>query len=244
MSKRVVILTAILLLVSSVYVFTQTDETKNSSDEILFENVEKYLNQICTVSRTFLNRALTKMNRLEDNYNYIGSDIPVRLFFTEGLVMVLDWTEFDNPIIYVSSGYILMKKNEAELVSSIAHELGHFSSSYDRNHCDDYDYNYLKSETLADRAAIFVLNEMGYGPETTAELYGRILANYADKIKWIRSKHYFVRRFQIATVLAEKIRSSQPNKEYKEYIVFPKSKFISVKTIVLYLQDKYCKSER
>lgn len=221
-----------------VNVFPQEINIQKTSDQILFERVEKYLNDICDFDRTFLNLIAAKISQPDNIYVPLDKKVPVRLMINENLALFFLGTGIEDFEIYITSGYLLILENEAELAGKIAHELGHLSSLSDRKNPANTDEEYLRSEIVADRAAIFVLKETGCNPRLVPDVLARILAKYSDKLT--RHKEILVHRYLAAKKLADEICSSESNNhtKYKEYLYFSEIEFKSIKTIAKYLQDK------
>lgn len=242
MKKIAVFLVIILLLFANV--FAQRIDLQKNSDRFLLERVEKYLNSISFFDRLFLNIVIEKIDPSGSNYIRLDKDVLVKLIISSAIdcrtnyyIDYGDPTDLTDATIYITSGFFLILKNEAEIAASIAHELGHLSSLHDRVYSSITNEEYLECEMAADRMGILITKEIGYKPEALADLFRQILSEYSDKLYWIRPKELFVHRFLAAKKLTDEIRS-QDQKEYKKYLYFTEIQFKTIKKIVKYLQDK------
>jgi hypothetical protein len=238
MIKRIALAGLVLLIVFNI--FPQENNGQKSSDEVLFNETEKYLNKICSLDRIFLNSIAKKISAPGNVYVVLSRDVPVKLVLDETMDLYIDDTDFEDVTIYITSGYLLILENEAELAGDIAHELAHLASLYDRtSSANTYDEQ-LRIELAADKTAILVLKEMGYRLEAIAEVFERVLSRYLDRIILVQLKSSLEHRVSAGKKLANEIYGSESKnrKDYKEYLVASKAQFKAMKIIVKYLQDK------
>lgn len=242
MLKKIGLLIIVLLLVSG-SVFSQ-EINKKSSDQILFNETEKYLNRICSLDRIFLDSIAKKISKPGKIYLALKKDVQVKLVLDETIDLYLDDTDFEDATIYITSGCLLMLENEAELAGNIAHELAHLASLYDRTTLADTVEEQLVIELSADKAAFLVLKEMGYRLEAVVDVLDRVLSKYLDRVILLQPKSSLECRVLAGQKLAKEIyiSESKKRKDYKEYLLASEAQFKAMKIIVKYLQDKQNKS--
>lgn len=236
MIKRITLAGFILLFVFNI--FPQENNSQKSSDQILFNEAEKYLNKICSLDRIFLNSMAKKLSKPGKIYLVLKNDVQVKMVLDETIDLCIDDTDFEDATIYITSGYLLILENEAELVGDIAHELAHLASLYDRTNLANTVEEQLDLELSADKTAILVLKEMGYRPGVISDVLDRILSKYLDRILLLQPKSSLERRALAAKKLANAIYASKNRKSYKKYLLASETQFKAMKTIVKYLQDK------
>lgn len=221
--NRLLILGIVLLL--SVNVFAQEASAY----------VEKYLNSISFFNRLFLNIVIEKIDPTGNSYIRLDKDVLVKLIITSNIDCYIDYTDYGNATIYITSGCLLILENEAEIVAGIAHELGHASSRYDRIYIPYTDEEYLDSEMAADLIGILVAVEMGYKPDVATKVFERVLAMYPTNANY---QKFLVPRILVMKELIQGIYEAESENKYKEYLYFTETEFKAIKTIVKSLQDK------
>lgn len=242
MIKRIALAGFVLLIVFNI--FPQENNSQKSSDQVLFNETEKYLNKICSLDRIFLNSIAKKISKPGKIYLVLTKDVPVKMVLDETIDLCIDDTDFEDATIYITSGYFLILENEAELAGDIAHELAHLAFLYDRTNSANTVEEQLDIELAADRAALLVLKEMGYRLEAVADVLDRVLSKYLDRVILLQPKSSLERRVLAGQKLANEIyiSASKNRKDYKEYLLASETQFKAMKIIVKYLQNKQEKS--
>jgi len=242
MIKKIALAGLVLLIVFNI--FPQENNGQKSSDQVLFNETEKYLNKICSWDRIFLNSIVKKISTPGNVHVVLSRDVSVKLVLDETIDLCIDDTDFEDATIYITSGYLLILENEAELVGDIAHELAHLASLYDRTGSANTVEEQLEVELSADKVALLILKEMGYRLEAVADVLDRVLSKYLDRIILLQPKSSLERRVLAGRKLANEIHisESKSRKDYKEYLLVSETQFQAMKIIVKYLQNKSEKS--
>lgn len=231
----------VILLVCCAGLFSQESNVQKTTDKVLIEGVEKYLNKISAFSQIFLNQIVNKISQPDNPYVRLSENVPVKLdLYGDFIDIYMEFTYIANAQIYISSKAFLLAEDEAEIVSMIAHELAHLASCHDRIIQDNTAEDYLKSELAADRVAILILKEMGYRPDASSDFFSRILAASSEDLKLSLPRELLVRRFLAVKKMTNEIyQASSKNQKYYKYRYVSESEFKSLKIIVKSLYEKY-----
>lgn len=243
--KRFVTIFIVAFLLISAQIFAAENNQKTIT-RVHLEEIQAYLNKILDFHEEIVKEIIANLPENErDWYQPLHDDHRVVVEYNLLPYAYVDTTLIESQkYIYISTGFLWTEveidgaiikwemKSEAELAGTLAHELCHLISAYDRKMTPNSDKEYIENEVMTDALAIGALLEEGYRSLAHTDLLERYLETWYDAIRHSRSKWVFEKRIQLVKEMTLEAMVKFPSNEYKEFIIATQEEFEKIKELI------------